>query len=175
MHLEIRECTRALYPHTSLSTCSGEKPVRKMCPLKLQQSPTYLLPRQQVYISQPGHMYKSERLGGGGASAQDNCNPQNGFSYSCAQFPISLLSHLCWHTHSFIKSETRQTARPGNESGKKTNKQGGVGLECEGWVTRDREATSYPDQLIYKSNQWESMTGTSIQSGSSVIQANLKC
>lgn len=44
-------------------------------------------------------------------------------------------------------------------------------VQCEGWVTRDREATSYPDQLIYKSNQRESMTGTSIQSGSSVTGA----
>lgn len=80
------------------------------------------------------------------------------------------------HTHGFIKTEMRQTDRPGNESEKRTNKQRGRGcLECEGWVTRDREATSYPDQLIYKSNQWESMTATSIQSGSSVILGNHKC
>lgn len=31
----------------------------------------------------------------------------------------------------------------------------------EGWVKRDREATSYSDQLIYKSNQGESMARTS--------------
>lgn len=146
---------------------------------QLQQSPTYLLPRQRVYVSQPGHIYKSERLGGGGVWVQDNCNPQNGFSYSCAQFPISLLSHLCWHTRTHTYAQIYQNWNQTNSQTRKwewKNKQSGlVCLECEGWLTRDREATSYGDQLIYKSNQWESMAGTSIQSGSSVMSANLKC
>lgn len=97
---------------------------------------------------------------------QDHCNPQNGFFFY-TQFPISLLSHLCWHTNIDL-SKLKWDKQPDQEMRVKKTREWCVWSVKDGW--RDREATSYSDQLIYKSNQWESMTSVRIQSGFTVIQ-----
>lgn len=150
----------------SLSPGTGETPNRKMCPLN-SYSICYLAVTKAASLLLPAKSHIQNRTGGGGA--QDNYKPRNGISCSCAVSHKPVITLLLTHTHRFIKSETRQAARPGNESVGRGG-EAGVCLRSEGWVTRDREATSYPDQLIYKSNQCESMTGVSIQSGCSVIQ-----
>lgn len=151
----------------SLSPGTGETPNRKMCPLN-NYSICYLAITKAASLLLPAKSHIQNRMGGGGA--QDNYKPRNGISCSCAHFPISLLSHFCWHTLTDL-SKVKWDKQPDQEMrvwgrGEKA----GVCLRSEGWVTRDREATSYPDQLIYKFNQCESMTGVSIQSGCSVIQ-----
>jgi len=106
-------------------------------------------------------------LVGGGARPQDEIFIlQNCFPDTCAQFffPISPLSHL---------RGLAQIYRNWNETSSQTRKLelkiSRGGLDSQGCVTWDREATSYLDQFIYKSNQRESMSGASFQSGSQLI------
>ncbi len=131
MHLEIRECMCALHHNSSLSVCSGEKSDRKMCPLDNYSSSLHTCYQGSKFTSaNQDTIYKSERLGGGGAWVQDNCNLQNGFSCSCAEFCISLLSQLCTHTQTHTQMQICQNW---NETNSQTRKWEWKKLDKSGW------------------------------------------
>lgn len=129
-----------LYRHSPLSVQKKKKEKKKgvrlhsktMAFTQLRQDPTYLLPRQQVYLSQPGHIYKSDTREEVELEYRTTVNHKMASPIHTLSFPLACWNTCADSTHTFIKTKTRQTTRAGNES---EEKEGMVSLDKESEAT----------------------------------------